>query len=89
MMTVLATVLAEIVALALRLMWWVDGSPTQLFLSNLMLLVAAATGAICLLTTPVVLRWRDSPPPKLITRFAVAVGLLPIVTLAGVLLWGR
>ena len=89
MMTVLATVMAEVVALAMRLLWWTSTSPTVLFFSNLMLLIAAVTGLICLVTTPLVLRWRDTPPPKPITRFAVVISLLPIVTLAAMLIWGH
>jgi hypothetical protein len=47
-----------------------------------MLLVATATGLVCLVLTPLVLRWRDTPPPLGITRFAVAASLIPLVLLA-------
>jgi hypothetical protein len=89
MTTLLATVASEILALAVQLFQWLAPSPTLGLFANLMLLISAATGCVCLILTPVVLRWRDTPPPAAITQFAVVASLLPIVTLAGVLLWGR
>jgi hypothetical protein len=88
MTSLLATVVGEVIALGLRLTWWLDLSPALLTASNLMLLVSAATGVVCLVLTPVVLRWRDTPPPRAITQFAIVASVLPIVTLIAVLAWG-
>ncbi len=46
---------------------------------GLMLFTAAITGAICLLLTPLVYRFRQIPPPTSVTVLAVTVSLLPLV----------
>jgi hypothetical protein len=81
--SLLATVLAEAAGLAARLVIvLIEPFEPIALLSNLLLLIAAVTGAICLGMTPVVLRVREVPPPPAITRFAVAASILPIATLA-------
>lgn len=80
--TLLATVLGEVGALLSRTIVALTGAQgTLLLLSNLLLLIAAVTGLLCLALTPLVLRWRRVPPPAKITQFAVVFSLLPIVTL--------
>jgi hypothetical protein len=87
MTSLLATVLSQIVALALRLLLLLGSAPPLLLLSNVMQLVAVVTGVVCLLVTPIVYRVRDTPPPRAITQFAVVAGLLPIVVLIVLLAW--
>ena len=89
MTSLLATIAGQLLALVLRLASWFGESAMLLRFSNLMLLVAASTGVIGLLLTALALRWRDTPPPRAITQFAIAVSLLPIGTLVAVLIWGR
>lgn len=89
MTSVLATVLSQIIVLVFRLLLLVGSSPALLLLSNVMLLVAAVTGVVCLIVTPIVYRWRDTPPPRAITQFAIVAGSLPIVVLVVMLAWPK
>ncbi len=90
MTSLLATVLAEGAGLTARLvMVLVEPFEPLAMLSNLLLLIAAVTGLLCLVMTPVVLRVREVPPPTAITRFAVAASILPIATLALIAGFGR
>ena len=49
-----------------------------LALSNLMLFIAAVTGVICLSLTPLVYRFRRTPPPTGVTVLAVTVAVVPL-----------
>lgn len=90
MMALLSTVLGELGALAARgFIALVRPLPALVLLSNLLLLIAAVTGLLCLGLTPLVLRLRRVAPPPAITRFAIAAGLLPLATLAVMLLLGE
>jgi hypothetical protein len=87
MTSLLATVLAELCGLAARMVvLLVDAPPSITLLSNLLLLVAALAGLVCLALTPAVLRWRRVPPPVAITRFAIGASLLPLAAVAAILL---
>jgi hypothetical protein len=89
MTSLLATVLAELGGLISRLvMLFVNTPPSIVLLSNVLLLVAALAGLVCLVLTPIVLRWRRVPPPLAITRFAVGASLLPLGTLVALLVAG-
>lgn len=48
-------------------------------LPGLLLLIALATGVLCLLLTPLAYRIRRVPPPGGVVVIAVAVGALPLV----------
>jgi hypothetical protein len=54
-----------------------------LALPPLLLAVAAITGIVCVLLTPVVYRFRRVPPPPQVTGFGLVVSVLPVL----VLLW--
>jgi hypothetical protein len=88
MTTLLATVVSQAIALGLRVSLWFQPWSTADFLAHLMLFIAATTGLVCLVCTPIVLRWRDTPPPRAITIFAIAASVLPLATLAALLLFG-
>lgn len=88
MTTLLATVVGELLALTLRLAGWWAESPLLLRFSNLMVIIAAATGVVCLLLTALALRWRDTPPPRPVTQFAIGASVLAITSLVVVLLSG-
>ena len=64
-------------------------APSLLLLSNVMLLVAAVTGVVCLIVTPIVYRWRDTPPPRTITQFAIVASVVPLIALIVMLMWPR
>jgi len=49
--------------------------------AGMMLLVALATGALCLVFTPLAYRVRQAPPPPIIAIAAVLIGLSPVVVL--------
>jgi len=49
-----------------------------LVLSNLMLFIAALTGIVCLSLTPLVYRFRRTPPPTGVTALAVTVSVIPL-----------
>ena len=50
-------------------------------IAAVLLLVAVATGVLCLLFTPLAARVRQSPAPRSITISAVLIGLAPLVTI--------
>ena len=82
MLSLLATIGAEGLGLATRLAMLVVGSsvPLQAF-SGTLLLVAALTGVLLLILTPLVLKVRDTPPPKPLVVAAYVAGTVPILTL--------
>jgi len=90
----LATAGADIIALVLWLLgrFWPGSAPDQegpwLFLPILALLIAAVSGLVCLVLTPVVYRLRSIPPPREVTMFALAASVIPFVALAILLLGG-
>ncbi len=53
-------------------------------LPGLLLTLSAITGLVGVLLTPLVLRLRKTRPPRLITQFAVVVGLTPSVLLIAI-----
>ncbi len=90
MMALLATVLSETGALIAHLfVTFAEPVPALVLLSNLLLLIAAVTGLLCLGLMPLVRRWRRVAPPAAITRFAIVASLLPLVTAAAMLVFGR
>ena len=80
MLTMVATLGAELVGAALRVLVGLMHSPppTWQALPGLMLFTAAVTGLICLSLTPAVYRFRRVPPPTAITALAVSVSVLPL-----------
>ncbi|HTN76681.1 MAG TPA: hypothetical protein VL096_15590 [Pirellulaceae bacterium] len=50
-------------------------------LPRLLLFIAAITGTVCVLVTPVVYRFRRIPPPLPITVFGLVVSVLPVLVL--------
>jgi hypothetical protein len=50
-------------------------------LPQLLLFVAACTGTVVLLLTPVVYKFRRVPPPIQITAFGIVVSVLPVLAL--------
>jgi hypothetical protein len=52
-----------------------------LALPQLLLFVAAVTGIVCVLLTPVVYKFRRVPPPPQITGFGLVVSVLPVLAL--------
>lgn len=84
MLTALATLAAELFAL----LGWVavaiaarGGQVPQEFvmLPALLTFIALVTGLVCLLLIPVTHRVRSVPPPRSVTIFAAAVGIMPTV----------
>jgi len=88
-MSLFATALSEAGALIARgVIVLADPWPAVSLLSNLLLLIACVTGLLCLGLLPLVLQWRRTPPPLAIIRFALAAGILPWVTVAGLAVIG-
>jgi hypothetical protein len=50
-------------------------------LPQLLLFVAAMTGIVCVMLTPVVYKFRRTPPPVQITAFGIVVSVLPVLAL--------
>ena len=57
-------------------------------IAAVLLLVAVATGVLCLLFTPLAARVRQTAPPRSITISAVLIGLAPLVTIVAKVLIG-
>jgi hypothetical protein len=86
MLAMLATaagdVLAAIAALIMpRVALSAEKPELALALPNLLLFVAAATGIVVVLLTPVVYKFRRVPPPPQITGFGFVVSVLPVLAL--------
>ena len=80
MLTIVATLGAEVVggiSLLLTADW--NAVESRSPLPSLMLFIAVVTGFICLLLTPLVHRFRRTPPPVLIQYVAVTASVLPIL----------
>jgi hypothetical protein len=84
MLTCLATAVGLAVVLALRLL--IVGFPVAAGavhplaqMAAVLLFATVATGALCLVFTPLALRVRTTPPPRSVTVAAVMIGALPIV----------
>ncbi len=86
MLATMSTLGAEVVGGLLRVvLGLVAGTPASLqAIPNLMLFMATVTGFAALVLTPLVYRFRHTPPPTAVTVFAVTVSILPIAT--GILL---
>ncbi len=80
MLATITTLGAEVVGGVLRVVLsLVETAPTTLdAFPNLMLFTAAVTGMICLALTPLVYRFRHTPPPTAVTVLAVTVSVLPL-----------
>ena len=94
MLTMLATLGAEILALAgwawLALFSARQESDTAIqSLPTLLLTTAGLTGLICLLLIPLVYKLRQSPPPKAMTLFTVLISITPMLLLLLHWLLGR
>ncbi len=79
----MATVLAELVGLATRLLFvfW-DASDLMRVLASIMLFVALIAGVATVVVTPIVLTVRKQAPPRGIVLFALVAGILPILAVA-------
>jgi hypothetical protein len=82
----LATAGSDILALVLWLLGrlWPGAAVEQagpwLMLPLLALFVAAVSGLVCLVLTPIVYRLRQVPPPRAVTVFALVVSGIPLGT---------
>ena len=85
MLCVLFTFCAEVVGLlskvALSYAELNDPQNRWAVLPVVTLTMGLVTGTMSLLLTPLVYRWRKTPPPESITLVAVLVGLTPLATL--------
>lgn len=80
--TAAADVLAVVAAVVMPILAANAANPgMSLLLPRLMLFVASITGLVCILITPVVYSFRQSPPPLPITLFGITVSLLPVLGL--------
>lgn len=81
MLTLIATLGAEIIGAIIRAVVITAGSDpgASLAASGLLLFIAAVTGLVCLLLTPLVYRFRHVPPPTPITIIAVTASVLPLL----------
>lgn len=80
MLSLMATILAEVVGMLCR--WFtvlVEANERLQLLSVVMLFVALLAGIITLVMTPVVLRLSKVRPPSAIIQLAVVAGVLPLV----------
>jgi NAD/NADP transhydrogenase beta subunit len=84
MLTCLSTAAGLVLVLALRL--WMTAFPRApggahplQQMAAVLLFVTVATGALCLVFTPLAIRVRQTPPPRAITIAAVVIGVLLIV----------
>lgn len=83
MLSLFATLMAEGLGLAFRILGIQSGLNAQLYtLSGTLLLCAALSGLILLLLTPLTLKLRKTRPPTPIVVTAVVAGLVPLVTIA-------
>jgi hypothetical protein len=86
MLTCTSTAVAMIVVAALGLLSLVfpfRGPQTHplLVVAGMLLIVALATGVLCLGLTPLAYRVRSTHPPRAIAIAAVLIGLAPLLTL--------
>src|SRR5687768_1646160 len=86
MLTCMSTAMGMVVVLALRLLMIafpvpVGGIHPLARIAGVLLFVVLATGAACLLLTPLVHRVRATAPPRAITVGAVLIGAAPLVLL--------
>lgn len=82
MLTVMATLLAEVTMLiATALLRMGQENPLLYALREVLLLIAVISGVLSLVTIPMVLKSRRVPPPMPVMIVAVVIGLLPVVTL--------
>jgi hypothetical protein len=86
MLTCLSTAAGLVVVLALWLL--MAGFPVATGgvhplerMASVMLFVTVATGALCLVFTPLAMRVRQTPPPRAITIAAVVIGILPVIVI--------
>jgi hypothetical protein len=86
MLTALFTFCAELIGLLAKV-YLVNVPELDESMQRLLLLpyitlgIGVVSGILCLLLTPVVYRLRKTPPPPLITVFAVLIGSAPLMTL--------
>ncbi len=87
MLTCMSTAMGMFVVLTLRLLMLAfpvaaGGIHPLARIAGVLLFVALATGAVCLLLTPLVHRVRAAAPPRAITVGAVLIGAAPMVLFA-------
>ena len=79
LLSAFATALALVASLVAKIGHGYNNESVTFGAIHLFLYVATITGIVTLVLTPFVLRARITPPPRNVTRGAVAIGLLPIV----------
>lgn len=90
MLSCLSTAVGLVVVAALWSIAWI--APTAgpqhplARIAAVLLAVAAITGLVCLLLTPIVLAVRQVRPPRAIVIAAVVIGLLPVALILAVAL---
>jgi hypothetical protein len=94
MLTCTSTAVAMVVIAALGLLSLIVPFAGQqkhplLVVAGMLLMVALATGALCLGLTPLAYRVRRAAPPRAIAIAAVLIGLTPLVTLIVLALFSR
>lgn len=86
MLTMLATTASNALALVAALIVPTLVANTEQpglapLLPRLLLFIAAVTGAVCVVLTPLVYRFRRTPPPEAITAFGLIISVLPVLIL--------
>ena len=82
MLTLLATLLAEVSSSIVRMVALRQAEPGKLgMLANLLFFIAVVSGIATVLLTPLTLSLRRTPPPRPLVVAAVVVGLLPLAVL--------
>jgi hypothetical protein len=86
MLTMLATTAANVLALVASLVMptlvaKAESPGLALLLPRILLFIAAVTGAVCVVLTPLVYRFRRTPPPEAITAFGLIISILPVLIL--------
>jgi hypothetical protein len=90
MLTCMSTAVGSATVLVLRVLMAATvgggGRHPLATVAEMLLAVAAFTGLLCLLFTPLTLRIRRSQPPRSIVICAVLIGLAPLAMIAAVAL---
>lgn len=86
MLTMLATTASNALALVTALIMPALAANAErpglaLLLPRILLFIAAVTGAVCVVLTPLVYRFRRTPPPEAITAFGLIISVLPVLIL--------
>lgn len=82
MLCCLVTLLALLGSTAIRSVLWQREMPSNAdLLCHLLTFISLVTGALCVLLTPLVLKYRATPPPLSVTAGACILGIIPWVAL--------